>query len=347
MLVLLLAFTTMIAAAPFSRISRCRWLNNSFLALHNNKSLSSQTLFSSSPMIWSLLLRGGSAATDTPATSATTNDPQALLQAYRWQQQLYLSSRSLQLRQALIGRGLSELQHSVKDTAANSASAVTDWDCAVSSDQHPKSCLYSLDAEVGAKVIAPATTITDKQQQHHQWITVSALNRLRRNDPTKVEPLWHSQYAILSTWFSPTHPFSVATHLTATGTLLNYLLDSPHVLTIAMSAMLILTFLLTLPVWESLGQTILTFPALWHYWPTWGRFVHAALPLKLLIGQVAFNFLQSIFFSLYARIRSQLVEWECRMLEECLPITILEDDDDIDDDDDAVVSFNETSSESV
>ena len=191
-----------------------------------------------------------------------------------------------------------------------------DWDCALATDEHPKTCLYSFDAETGCKVVAPVNTT--------EWITLSALNRLRRNDPSKVEPLWHSQYHILSTWLSPAHKYSFYTHLDPVGTGLALLLDAPRLLDLAIIGMLLVAFLITMPLWESLIQTIVCSSLLWQYWPQWGRFLHAALPLQLLLVQMAMKGVGKIWGKLYGNIRTQLVEWECRILEDCTPLTILE-----------------------
>ena len=144
-----------------------------------------------------LALRGGS----TKASSSTNVADAEALRAYRWQQQLYLQSRSMQLRQALLARGLDGLHHSPEALEEAKKHVPVDWDCALATRQHPKSCLYSFDAEPGTKVVAPRDTT--------QWISLSALNRLRRNDPTKVEPLWHSQYSILATWLNPESQYSM------------------------------------------------------------------------------------------------------------------------------------------
>jgi hypothetical protein len=257
------------------------------------------------------------------------------LQAYRLQQQLYLQSRSLQIRQALITRGLTALQHgAVQETAA---STVQDWDCALATAEHPKSCLYSFDAEQGSKVVAPLET--------DQWITLSALNRLRRTDPTKVEPLWHSQYSILKTWLHPASKYSLYRHLSVTGTALSYLLDAPTVLGVTLAAAFVALFLATLPLWTRVVQTILTHPILWKQWPSWGRFVHAALPLKLLLGQLAYKGLASVAGQVYNRVRDELIEWECQIWEDCVPLTILENGSDDGSDDALAVSDGEMQDE--
>lgn len=260
-----------------------------------------------------ILVRGGSTAVQ-PSSKSNDNDEAEKLRAYRLQQQLYLQSRSLQLRQALISRGFDELQHAARDPSA--VVSEIDWDCALSTDEYPKSCLYSFDAETGSKVLAPVNTTA--------WITLSALNRLRRNDPTKIEPLWHSQYHILRTWLSPSHKYSFYTHLNPVGTVLALLLDAPWLLSMAIGATLLLMFLATFPLWESLIQTFVCSSLVWRYWPHWGRWVHAALPLKLLMAQMSFKGVAKVLGKIYGKIRTQLVEWECRIMEDCIPLTIME-----------------------
>ena len=238
------------------------------------------------------------------------------VKAYRWQQQLYLQSRSLQLREALIARGLESLAHQANDGTAQPKAV--DWDCALATEDSPKSCLYSFDAPLGAKVVAPIDT--------QQWITLSALNRLRRTDPTKVEPLWHSQYQILNQWFKTNSPFSLYSHLKPLAAALSLLLDSPVLLAATLMSAFTIGILATLPIWEGIITTIVLHPMVWQNWPQWGRFVHAALPLKLLLGQMAWKFLANVFGThVYGRLRNQLIEWECELWEECMPLTIVEE----------------------
>jgi len=286
-------------------------------------------------------LRGGSTKVaeeqEAPASegaTATADDAETdEVRSYRLRQQLHLESRSLQLRQALIGYGLEAFRHGEPDSS-KAAPKVVDWDCALSTEEYPKSCLYSFDAEIGAKVIAPIDT--------QQWITLSALNRLRRTDPTKVEPLWHSQYAVLQSWMNPDSSYSLYTHLSPIGTLLSFLLDAPALLGAAMIVVIATALLLTFPIWEVALQQLLTSQFLWMSWPNWARFVHAALPLKLLLGQMGWKFIAVGFGKVYHRIRDQLVECECQMWQNSIPLTILEgveddvaagDDNDEDDND--------------
>jgi hypothetical protein len=171
------------------------------------------------------------------------------------------------------------------------------------------------------------------------------LNRLRRNDPTKVEPLWHSQYAILKTWFSTDHPYSLYNHLSFKGTVLSLLLDRPLIMASVMTVVTIFLFLLTLPFWEGVLTTFLTSQFLWMQWPQWGRFLHAALPLQLMMAQLAWKGLAQAASLAYAQMRQQLIEWECEICEDCIPLTILEgenavkaqeDEEDINNDDEVI-----------
>jgi hypothetical protein len=244
----------------------------------------------------------------------------------------------MQLRQALLARGLDGLHHSPQALEAAKKHVAVDWECALATQASPKSCLYSFDAEAGTKVVAPRDTT--------QWITLSALNRLRRNDPTKVEPLWHSQYAILSTWLQPSSAFSLYHYLNPAGALLSFLLDTPLLLVGGLLTVMGAFFLITLPLWESLLTTLVTSNLLWAQWPQWGRFLHAALPFKLLLGQMAYKGVASLLGKVYGDVRSRLVEVECQLWETCIPLTILpegsreqqrlaeeEDSDEMEDDD--------------
>jgi hypothetical protein len=178
-------------------------------------------------------------------------------------------------------------------------------------------------------VIAPTVTATTTNKSSsplsHQWITVTALNRLRRTDPTKVEPLWHNQYAILSTWFQPGHAYSLSSHLPLfPGQVLSLVLDRPLILTAALTLTLVLTVLATWPLWEQAARLLLTSRILWRYYSSWYRIAHAAMPLKLLLAQMAMRLVQTQFGALQSTIRTYLMEWECRLLQDHLPLTILE-----------------------
>ena len=188
-----------------------------------------------------------------------------------------------------------------------------------------QSCLYSFDAEPNTKVIAPIDT--------NQWITLSALNRLRRTDPSKVEPMWHSQYAILSSWFGDDSEFSLLQHVGIKGLFLSFLLDT-GVRGALLKSFLVLGILslviLFMPIIEYVVTRVLVSGMFWLRWPAWGRFVHAALPLKLLLGQMGWKFIATSFGKLESKVRDYIVDMECAVLEESIPLTVGPGSQDVD-----------------
>lgn len=266
------------------------------------------------------------------------NEQQKQRHKYLLQQQLLLSSRSLQLRQALIHRGMEELQHTTTESASTAPiKTPIDWECGLSTKRYPKSCLYSFDAEIGSKVIAPLVQPDNnnnnnnsddkKKKQQYQWITLSSLNRLRRTDSSKIEPLWHNQYSILASWFTRNNGsiYSLYHHLNPFTSFISYILDEPVVLLSSLFGIITLGMIITMPLWEYFMIHIVPSNSyLWRAWPHWGRFIHAALPLQLLIVQTTYRFIQSLFLSFYHLIRNQLIEYECFLYEQCIPLTLIE-----------------------
>lgn len=244
------------------------------------------------------------------------------------EQILLLQSRSAQLRQALTDRGLLP-NYATLD--APSTPQPVDWDCAMATPEHPKPCLYSFDAEPYTKVVAPITA-----GENPQWISLAALNRLRRTDPSKVEPMWHNQYAIFASWFrsgskaasrnNNNSPFSMYAHLPWQGYVLALLLDNPLVLNAAVLTLAMMMLALTRPIWEGMLSLLLTSSFLWSKWPSWARFVHAALPLKLLLGQMAWKGLTIVFGKFKGVATEYLIQTECRIWEASIPLTVLEGD---------------------
>jgi hypothetical protein len=118
--------------------------------------------------------------------------------------------------------------------------------------------------------------------------------------------------------------YSLYQHLTPTGTVISYLLDEPKILGLIILVVLILSIIATLPLWEFVFYIILTNSRTWMYWPNWSRFVHAALPLQLALVQMLLKFIQSGFLYIYNLVRNYLVEYECLLYEQCIPITYME-----------------------
>jgi hypothetical protein len=260
----------------------------------------------------------------------------AALEKYHMEQSVLLSLRSTFLSEVLAKRGVPiATMMDVSTTDGDKPPETTDWDCALSTEEDPKTCLYSFDAELNSKVVAPVGTT--------QYISLSALNRLRRTDTSKVEPMWHSKYAILSSWFSDESEFSLLQHTGIAGFLVSNLLLDSMGLRFLLSTGVIMGLLLTLPLWELLVEKVLLSSYFWNQWNTWGRFAHAALPLKLLLGQMTWKFVAQSFLTLENYVRDIIVDYECTLLEQTIPITIGKEsqiDNNNDDDDDDAIKFD-------
>jgi hypothetical protein len=134
--------------------------------------------------------------------------------------------------------------------------------------------------------------------------------------------MWHSQYAIRKSWFGDDSTFSVLQHCGPTGLILSLLLDHGLVLKALLTTAMFLAILIFLPLLDFWMSRMLVSSTIWTNWPQWARIVHAALPLKLLLGQMGFKFLASLFGKVEQRVRDALVELECANLEECIPLTV-------------------------
>eukprot|EP00535_Pseudo-nitzschia_heimii_P006128 CAMPEP_0197184944 /NCGR_PEP_ID=MMETSP1423-20130617/10913_1 /TAXON_ID=476441 /ORGANISM="Pseudo-nitzschia heimii, Strain UNC1101" /LENGTH=358 /DNA_ID=CAMNT_0042635897 /DNA_START=221 /DNA_END=1295 /DNA_ORIENTATION=- len=239
------------------------------------------------------------------------------LQAYRMKQQVLLQLRATFLSEALAKRGLPI--PSLRDVSMPDGKVPpkkVDWDCALSTEADPKHCLISYEPEPGSKLLVPMELAsTDK------WITLSALNRLRRDDPSKVEPMWSDKYAILSSWFGANSRYSLLQHVGPKGFVLSMLLDRNRLPTVA-GLLLIFTIIQLLPIIEILANRFLVSGYLWSRWFTWHRYVHIGLPFKLLIVQTVFSYVSKGFSILVSFIKDKLVDLECQILEETIPLTV-------------------------
>jgi hypothetical protein len=144
--------------------------------------------------------------------------------------------------------------------------------------------------------------------------------------------MWHSQYAILHSWFGDTSEFSLLQHTGIKGFLITLLLDtwSGALLKSALAVAILTVLILFMPAIEFAVNRALVSGTFWLRWPTWGRFVHAALPLKLLLGQLGWKFLASSFGKLERRVRDCIVDLECAILEESIPLTVGPGSQDVD-----------------
>jgi hypothetical protein len=240
------------------------------------------------------------------------------LLAYRMKQQVLLQLRATALSEALVARGLpipslrevSTLDGKIKPKKV-------DWDCALSTEEDPKHCLISYEPEVGSKLIVPMELAGDTDK----WITLRELNRLRREDPSKVEPMWSDKYAILSSWFSPQSRYSLLQHVGLKGLLLNTLLEG-STLSVVVGMLLVIGIIIFMPVIEYIVGRFLVSGYLWMKWTSWARFVHVGLPFKLVIFQIVFGQVSKLFATLVSLAKDKLVNLECKILEETIPLTV-------------------------
>lgn len=143
--------------------------------------------------------------------------------------------------------------------------------------------------------------------------------------------MWHSQYAILDSWFKDTSEYSLLQFVNWKGFIVStILLDLGKGMALKGLLMVscLMGLLVAMPVLEVILSRFLTSSLLWMKWMSWGRFVHAALPLKILIGQMAWKFLAGSFGKLESAVRDYIVEMECNILEESIPVTVRDDEDD-------------------
>jgi len=240
------------------------------------------------------------------------------LSKYRTEQQILYQIRSTYLSEMLALRGVPlPTITSVSTADGDKPPEKVDWDCAMCTEENPKSCLYSFDAEPNTKVVAPLGT--------DQWISLSALNRLRRTDPTKVEPMWHSRYSILKSWFADESEFSMLQHVGVKGFLVSsVLLDGGNGLVLrSLLIMTVLSVIITLmPLLEFIVGRIIVSAPFWAQWTTWGRVVRAGFPLKLLLGQLAWKGVATTFSKLENNVREYIVDMECEILQESVPLTV-------------------------
>ncbi|KAL3784779.1 hypothetical protein ACHAWO_006425 [Cyclotella atomus] len=274
----------------------------------------------------SLLPRGGSSITP----PQTTNQQQQLddqegleqkiesynkLLKYRSDQQLLYQLRSTYLSELLASRGLPlPTVLGVSTVDGERPAERVNWDCALSTVDDPKTCLYSFDAEPNTKVLAPLGT--------QQYISLRALNRLRRTDPLKVEPMWHSQYAILTSWFADSSEYSLMQHVGMKGFFVSSMLNGRMVLRSVLIGVILTALVVFMPLIERVIGRVLVSAPFWSQWNTWGRIARAGFPLKLLLGQLAWKGVAGLYFKLEEGVRDYFVDLECEILEQSVPLTV-------------------------
>ena len=82
------------------------------------------------------------------------------------------------------------------------------------------------------------------------------------------------------------------------------------------------TLIVSMPVLEYFVNRLLVSGPFWAKWISWRTFAHASLPLKLIMGQLAWKATARGFGKLEGKIRDYVVDMESAMLEECVPLTV-------------------------
>lgn len=320
----LIAIASLLVAAPTTAATGGRrWLSSSLVS-PTTTAFSRRSRSSPISLPSALSLRGGSSddeefdAEQRTALLTAKREEKTKLLSYRTEQQILYQLRATYLTEMLARRGVPlPTVQGVATTEGEKKPENVDWDCSLSTNEEPKSCLYSFDAEPNTKVVAPLGT--------DQWISLSALNRLRRTDPAKVEPMWHSQYSVLKGWFSDDSEHSLLQHVGFRGFFVSsVLLDGgggwvlKSLLTLALLSILVVA----MPVLEFVACRLLVSSSFWAQWPSWGRIARAGFPLKLLLGQLAWKAVASSFAKLEGEVRDRIVDMECEILEESVPLTV-------------------------
>mmetsp|Transcript_24090 Transcript_24090/g.35691 ORF Transcript_24090/g.35691 Transcript_24090/m.35691 type:complete len:163 (-) Transcript_24090:192-680(-) len=133
--------------------------------------------------------------------------------------------------------------------------------------------------------------------------------------------MWHSQYMILLSWFGD-GPYSILQHCGLKGLFFSFSLDHTVVLKAFMAAVLLTGVLIAFPLLEYMTNRFLVSSTIWLHWPHWARFIHAALPLKLVLGQMIMRIVMNLLGKIEQRLRDTLIEYECISLEERIPVTV-------------------------
>jgi hypothetical protein len=137
--------------------------------------------------------------------------------------------------------------------------------------------------------------------------------------------MWHSRYSILNGWFSEGSEYCMLQHVGVKGFFVSsVLLDGANgiVLRSLLALCAFCAFVLLLPIIEYVVGRILVSAPFWSQWTTWGRILRAGFPLKLLLGQMAWKGVASSFSKVENAVREYIVDVECDILEECVPVTV-------------------------
>lgn len=251
-------------------------------------------------------LRGGSTfeaeAEEDPEAGGGEADETEARRAWLLEQVRRRQERVLVLSRALAERGLpfGDGRLAARASGIRIVEA-PDWVCAVSSPGKPRSCLIWGDAEDGCAVVRP------RKAGAQQWVTLSALNGLRRTEPAKASALWYDKYALdLRRFNAEAGPVAA---------LLGAALDSRRAVRSATWALLAVAAAVLRKPAAFLAVQVATSPLAWKHYSLWSPVVHAPLPLKLLLGRQLWVYGVDGFRLAERAIRNAVVILESRALE--------------------------------
>lgn len=241
-------------------------------------------------------LRGGSTSPEAADDDETTTRRAWLLEQVRRRQE-----RVLVLSRSLAERGLPFADGSAAAAAAGVRTIeAPDWVCAVATADRPLPCLIWGDAEEGCAVVRP-------RKAAGQWVTLSALNGLRRTEPFKASKLWYDKYVLdLRRFNDDAGPVAAA---------LGAVLDSPRACRLLACAVALAGAAALARPASLLVVQFLASQLCWKHYGLWSPIVHAPLPLKLLLGRQAWVSAGDAFRALERAVRGVVVDFESRALE--------------------------------
>lgn len=220
--------------------------------------------------------------------------------------------RVLVFSKALAERGLNFGDGTTANPPPRQMVEAPDWLVARASEETPRSCLIWGDAMEDTAVVRP-------RKARGQWVSLSALNNLRRLEIVKASKLWYDRYALdLRRLNAESGPAAV---------LLGSVLDSRRAsrgLTLLTAT---LVFAFARPLLAVAAVAGLTSRTCWTNYALWSPLVHAPLPLKLLVVRQFYVWGVNGIRALELLLRKALVELESRALEAGVRESILEAED--------------------
>lgn len=249
-----------------------------------------------------LSLRGG----ETVAHDTTSSKPVSIAEEHAW------CLEQLLLRQQRLGLLSDALRDCGIDAPTIKSGAKTGpvskgWDCTISTEENPKSCLIMGEVPYGCRSVAPSGS--------GKWVSLWEFNSMRRDEPHKISSLWYDQFLL--------NCKELDQHLGPLGFILSSLLDHKAGLRGVLGILLLATgFILRTPL-HFLLIRFLTWSVLWNRHFAWSRLLYAPLPAKLFFLSIIWRRLVVCNYEAFEGwIRRRLIELECDMLECSVPTTV-------------------------